>query len=67
MAHSCLSYFIDTPVSSYPLKLVGGAFTKEGRLEIMFRGEWGVVCGDSWTLSNSVGEVRGNRAKEDVL
>jgi deleted-in-malignant-brain-tumors protein 1 len=35
--------------TGYPLRLTGGIFPKEGRLEVFYRGEWGTVCDDFFT------------------
>ena len=37
------------------LRLVGGSFANEGRLEICINGVWGTICAydDSWTYTNA--------------
>ena len=34
----------------YNVRLVNGRTTKEGRVEIKVRGEWGTICADHWTI-----------------
>ncbi|XP_008411857.1 neurotrypsin [Poecilia reticulata] len=55
--HNCL-HSEDAGVSCSPLtdgtiRLAGGAGSHEGRLEIFYHGQWGTVCDDGWTESNS--------------
>lgn len=55
--HNCL-HSEDAGVSCSPLtdgavRLAGGAGSYEGRLEVFYRGQWGTVCDDGWTDSNT--------------
>ena len=35
------------------VRLADGNFVGQGRLEVYFNGEWGTVCDDYWSITNS--------------
>lgn len=53
--HSCYSHLSsDIPLNPYPLHLVGGSNSSEGRVEIFYNNEWGTICDDHWTLNEAI-------------
>ncbi|XP_067106406.1 neurotrypsin [Osmerus mordax] len=58
-----------TPLTEGTVRLVGGEGSYEGRLEIFYRGQWGTVCDDGWTDSNTQVACRqlGFRSGETIL
>ncbi len=40
-------------VSNVPVRLVGGATVREGRLQVSIDGEWGTVCNFGWTIESA--------------
>ena len=44
--------FSDIPVNPDPVRLSDGNSTA-GRVEIFYRGEWGSICDDFWTIENA--------------
>ena len=36
------------------LRLAGGTQQNEGRVEVYYRGQWGTICDDGWSMANGV-------------
>ena len=47
-----LFFCADIP-SNVTLRLSGGRSDTEGRVEILYNGEWGTICDDFWDLDNA--------------
>lgn len=43
--------------STAPVRLAGGPSQQEGRVEILYNGEWGTVCDGDWTVFNQPAHV----------
>lgn len=40
-------------LSHLTVRLIGGSNPFEGRVEVFYRGSWGTVCDDQWTIENA--------------
>ena len=43
-----------TSTGTLPVRLVGGAYEYEGRVEVFANGEWGTVCDNNWDITDGI-------------
>lgn len=45
--------FASDPAEPVKVRMVGGNDEHEGRVEVQYRGEWGIICDDGWDLNDA--------------
>ncbi|CAH3036097.1 unnamed protein product, partial [Porites lobata] len=51
--HNCGHNEDASVICSIRLRLIGGNWSGEGRVEIYYRGSWGTVCDDNWGIKDA--------------